>query len=242
MNTTDAAPPPYDPSRFPRFAVTVDIVLFAIRDKRLHVLLIRRKEPPFEGQWALPGGFVRPEETLAEAASRELAEETGVEGIPLTQFQTFGTPGRDPRETSGTQPLRIVTVAYTALVPGDRADRIVLHAATDAAEADWHPADDITGDLTHPLAFDHAQILVHALTALRLRLEEGHEVAEGLLPARFTLTEMQEVYEALRGEPEDKRNFRKWVLGSGWLLPTEGERRGAHRPAQLYEFTPLPTK
>lgn len=235
MNTKDA---PYDPSQFPRFAVTTDIVLFAIRERRLHVLLIQRKEAPFAGQWALPGGFVRPEETLAEAAQRELAEETGVVDVPLTQFQAFGEPGRDPRETAGTQPLRIVTVAFTALVPGDQGDRIVLHAQTDAADARWHPTD----ALPQPLAFDHAKILEFALDALRRRLEEGRSVAEGLLPRRFTLTEMQEVYEALRGEPEDKRNFRKWVISLSWVMPTDGERRGAHRPAQLYEFAPLPEK
>ena len=235
MNTKDT---PYDPSQFPRFAVTTDIVLFPIRDRRLHVLLIQRKESPFAGQWALPGGFVRPEETLAEAAKRELAEETGVMDVPLTQFQAFGEPGRDPRETSGTLPLRIVTVAYTALVPGDQAEGIVLHAQTDAADAQWHPTD----HLPHPLAFDHAKILDHALTTLRVRLEEGRTVAEGLLPKRFTLTEMQEVYEALRGEPEDKRNFRKWVISLGWVTPTDGERRGAHRPAQLYEFALPPKK
>jgi len=233
MDTKD---PPYDPSQFPRFAVTTDIVLFTLRDRRLHVLLIRRKESPFAGQWALPGGFVRPDETLAQSAKRELAEETGVEGVALTQFQAFGEPGRDPRETAGAQPLRIVTVGYTALVPGADSARIVLHAQTDAAEADWHP----TGGLPQPLAFDHAKILDYALAALRRRLEEGRSVAEGLLPTRFTLTEMQEVYEALRGEAEDKRNFRKWVISQGWVTPTEGERRGAHRPAQLYEFTPLP--
>ena len=233
MNTKDS---PYDPSQFPRFAVTTDIVLFAIRERRLQVLLIRRKETPFAGQWALPGGFVRPDESLDQSARRELAEETGVEGVPLTQFQAFGEPGRDPRETSGTQPLRIVTVAFTALVPGDQAAGIVLHAQTDAAEAEWHPTD----ALPQPLAFDHAKILDYALSALRRRLEEDRTVAEGLLPKRFTLTEMQEVYEALRGEPEDKRNFRKWVISLGWVTPTDGERRGAHRPAQLYEFASLP--
>ena len=215
---------PYDPSAFPRPSVTVDVVIFTIRDKRLHLLLIRRGEAPFAGQWALPGGFVRPDETLEGAARRELSEETGVSNVFLEQLRAFGDPGRDPRTW-------VITVAYTALLPSDR---LVLRADTDAADARWFPLADLPG----PLAFDHQAILEHAVGSLRTRLEQDLHVARALLPARFTLTQMQEVYEILLGRPYDKRNFRKWVLGTGSLAATDQEQRGQHRPALLYEFAP----
>ena len=221
---TAAAGPPYDPAIFPRPSVTVDVVIFTVRDKRLTLLLIQRKESPFEGCWALPGGFVRPEETLEGAARRELAEETGVTNVFLEQLRAFGDPGRDPRTW-------VITVAHTALIPSDR---LVLRADTDAADARWFPLADLPG----PLAFDHQTILDYALMSLRARLEKDLHVARALLPTRFTLTQMQEIYEILLGRPYDKRNFRKWVLGTGSLAATDQEQRGQHRPALLYEFTP----
>jgi len=221
---TAAAGPPYDPAIFPRPSVTVDVVIFTVRDKRLTLLLIQRKESPFEGHWALPGGFVRPEETLEGAARRELAEETGVTNVFLEQLRAFGDPGRDPRTW-------VITVAHTALIPSDR---LVLRADTDAADARWFPLADLPG----PLAFDHQTILDYALMSLRARLEKDLHVARALLPTRFTLTQMQEIYEILLGRPYDKRNFRKWVLGTGSLAATDQEQRGQHRPALLYEFTP----
>ena len=232
MHTTPEVPqdslpqtePPYDASIFSRPSVTVDIVIFSVRDKCLHLLLIQRKESPFEGQWALPGGFVRPGETLEEAARRELAEETGVENVFLEQLRAFGDPGRDPRTW-------VITVAHTALIPSDR---LVLRADTDAADARWFPPSELPG----PLAFDHQAILDYALASLRGRLEKDLYVVRALLPARFTLTQMQGVYEILLGRPYDKRNFRKWVLGTGSLVATDQEQRGQHRPALLYEFTP----
>ena len=214
----------YDPSVFPRPSVTVDIVIFTLRDKRLNLLLIQRKSWPFAEQWALPGGFVRPDETLEEAARRELAEETGVSNVFLEQLRAFGDPSRDPR-------TRVITVAYTALVPSDR---LVLRADADAADARWFSL----ADLPQPLAFDHQAILDHALHSLRARLQSSLPVAAALLPTRFTLTQMQEVYEILLDRPFDKRNFRKWVLGTGSLAATDQEQRGQHRPALLYEFTP----
>ncbi len=226
MNTTPDQP--YDPSVFPRPSVTVDVVIFTVRDKRLHLLLIQRKSWPFEGHWALPGGFVRPEETLDGAARRELFEEAGVADVFLEQLRAFGDPGRDPRTW-------VITVAHTALVPSDR---LVLRADTDAADARWFPITDGLADLPGPLAFDHQAILDYALASLRARLEKDLHVARALLPARFTLTQMQEVYEILLGHPYDKRNFRKWVLGTGSLTATDQEQRGQHRPALLYEFTP----
>lgn len=223
MNTNQDNEQTYDPTIFPRPSVTTDIVIFTIREKCLQVLLIQRKGWPFAGHWALPGGFVRPEENLDQAAARELAEEAGVEGVFLEQLHAFGDPGRDPRTW-------VITVAYTALIPSDK---VVLKADTDAADARWFPLD----ALPSPLAFDHAQILDHAVQALRGRLETSLRIAAALLPTRFTLTQMQEVFETLLDRALDKRNFRKWVMAKGCLMATKEERRGAHRPALLYEFT-----
>lgn len=224
MHTTQDPEEIYDASAFPRPSVTVDIALFTVRERHLRVLLIRRKEWPFAGQWALPGGFVRPTETLDAAARRELAEETGVAQVFLEQLHTFGDPGRDPRTW-------VITVAYTALVASDA---LVLRADTDAAEAAWFALN----NLPQPLAFDHPVILDYAVTSLRRCLPTDLQIAAALLPRRFTLTQMQEVYEIISGDTLDKRNFRKWLLATGSLAPTDEEQRGRHRPALLYEFVP----
>ena len=227
MNTTSLSnsPEEYDASMFERPSVTADIALFTVRDKALQVLLIRRKEWPFAGQWAMPGGFVRPGESLEDAARRELSEETGVREVLLEQLRAFSEPGRDPRTW-------VITVAYTALVASDA---LALRAGTDAAEAAWFPV----RSLPQPLAFDHSQILDYAAASLRARLDSDVQIAAALLPSRFTLSEMQEVYEIISGRALDKRNFRKWVLGTDALAVTAEEKRGAHRPALLYEFAPL---
>jgi 8-oxo-dGTP diphosphatase len=224
MNTSPEPELPYDPSVFPRPSVTTDIVLFTLRNRQAQILLIQRKEWPFAGQWALPGGFVRPNETLDAAARRELAEETGVSEVLLEQLRAFGDPGRDPRTW-------VITVAFTALISSDQ---VLLRADTDAADARWFPLDDVP----QPLAFDHQVILDQAVAHLRARLETSLHIAAALLPARFTLTELQGVYEILLDRPYDKRNFRKWVLGTSALRATDQEQRGKHRPALLYEFTP----
>ena len=223
MNTTlPDAPAGYNPDDFPHPSVTVDIALFTLRERQLSVLLIQRGEEPFQGRWALPGGFVRKEEPLDEAARRELREETGVTADFLQQLRAFGEPGRDPRTW-------VITIAYTALLPSDR---MVLRADTDAADAHWFPLD----APPRPLAFDHQSILDHAAASLRARLEADLRVLRGLLPARFTLTQLQDVYDLLRGQPSDKRNFRKWALATGSLAATAQAQRGPHRPALLYEF------
>ena len=212
----------YDASIYERPSVTVDIVLFTIRERKLNVLLVKRGQWPFEGQLALPGGFVRPTETLDDAARRELEEETGVDGIFLEQLRAFGDPGRDPRTW-------VITVSYTALLPSDKH---ILRAGTDAADAIWQDVD----ALPTQLAFDHSMILNHALTELRRKVLIDASLVKNLVPYRFTLTRLQEVYEILLGRALDKRNFRKWVQSENMVRVTDGEERGAHRPAKLYEF------
>ena len=202
--------------------VTVDIVIFALRDWELQVLLIQRGLPPFEGRWALPGGFVRDGESLEEAARRELAEESGVRDVYLEQLYTFGEPARDPRG-------RVVTVAYYALLTTEIAP---LVAGTDAGAARWMPA------RAHPpLAFDHEDILRYALERLKNKLEYT-TVGFQLLPGKFTLGQLQRVYEAVLGRPLDKRNFRRKMALLGVLKPLqEWVHDGPSRPAQLYKFS-----
>jgi len=204
---------------YPHPAVTTDIVVFTIRHGALKVLLIKRAEDPYLGSWALPGGFVAISEGLDDAAARELSEETGVSGVYLEQLYTFGRPDRDPRE-------RVITVAYYALIPSDR---IQIRAATDAEAVGWFALDELPS-----LAFDHQQILAMALERLRAKLEYS-TIAFQFMPAEFTLTELQSVYELILGEPIDKRNFRKRILALEAVEETGRERReGAHRPAKLY--------
>lgn len=208
--------------QYPRAALTVDCVVFGFDGGALQVLLIRRGLPPFKDKWALPGGFVRVEETLDAAARRELDEETGLQEVFLEQLYTFGSVKRDPRE-------RVVSVAYFALVTP-----ATVIASTDAAEAKWFPVGDIP-----PLAFDHADILATALTRLRGKLTY-QPVGFELLPPKFTLTQLQRLYESVLGQELDKRNFRKKVLSFDLLVPLkEKHQEGPHRPAQLFRFDPV---
>jgi len=202
--------------------VTVDLVIFALRDGQLQVLLIQRGIPPFEGRWALPGGFIRSGESLEAAARRELAEETGVTDVYLEQLYTFGEPDRDPRG-------RVVTVAYYALLTGDATP---LVAGTDAGDARWMPA------RHHPrLAFDHQRILDYALERLANKLEYT-TVGFQLLPGKFTLGQLQRVYEAVLGRALDKRNFRRKMALLKILKPLdEWVQDGPSRPAQLHKFS-----
>ncbi len=207
---------------YPRPALTVDVVIFTLREEKLQVLLIQRANPPFQGMWALPGGFVQIDESLEEAALRELAEETGLKGeFYLEQLYTYGDPQRDPRE-------RVVSVAYFALVPSDHP--LQSAPASDAAAARWFPV-----DATPPLAFDHAEILRYALRRLRYKLEYTAAGFE-LLPELFTLSELQKTYEIILGEKLDKRNFRRRILEAGVIEPTEQKRTGSGRPARLYRY------
>jgi 8-oxo-dGTP diphosphatase len=209
---------------YPRAALTVDCVVFGFDEGELKVLFIERGIAPFKGQWAIPGGFVRVDETLDEAARRELEEETGLSDVFLEQLYTFGEVKRDPRE-------RVISVAYYALVKLAAAH---TKAATDAADARWFPVSEVPS-----LAFDHADILEMALARLRGKLR-WQPVGFELLPAKFTLSQLQHLYEAVLGEPLDKRNFRKKVLGLDLLIPLkETQMNGAHRPAQLFRFDPV---
>jgi len=203
-----------------KVSVTVDIVLFTIREGKLQVLLVKRKIEPFRGRMAIPGGFVLDDESLEEAAWRELREETGVGHVYLEQLYTFGDPDRDPRG-------RVVTVAYYALVASDN---LALMAGTDAAEASWFAVDALPS-----LAFDHQRILNYALERLRNKLEYT-TVGFQLLPEKFTLPELQRVYEAILGRDLDKRNFRRKIDQLGIITPLEEWRATGRKPAQLYRF------
>lgn len=212
----------YDVTQYERPSVTVDTVIFTLRQGELQVLLVKRKAWPYEGEWAIPGGFVHMDESLPAAARRELEEETGVDDpdVYLEQLYTFGAPDRDPR-------TRVITVAYFALVS---AERLHLRADTDASSAAWFPAYHLP-----PLAFDHAEILAYALERLRYKVEYT-AVAFQLLPETFTLTELQNAYEHILDEQLDKRNFRRKVLAANVLEATTYVRSGDHRPAKLYRF------
>ncbi len=206
---------------FARPALTVDIVVFALDEEDLQVMLIQRDLKPFEGQWALPGGFVRVEETLEEAARRELEEETGLKDIYLEQLYTFGEIKRDPRE-------RVVTVTYYALVNLEGHD---VHASTDARNAAWFSVNDLP-----KLAFDHETILRTAHERLRGKVRY-QPIGFELLPEKFTLRQMQHLYEVILDRELDKRNFRKKVLGMEIVKETkEIEKDVAHRAARLYRF------
>jgi len=202
----------YDPSAFPPFAVTVDVVVLAVIDDVLSVALVRRGGEPFVGWWALPGGFKRPQETLDEAADRELAEEAGMATPRLAQFGTYGDPGRDPR-------MDVVTVGYYAALPGP----VELRAGSDADDVRWADVADVL-DGSLPLAFDHARIVADARTRLADDLERSDAVL-ALLPDEFTLSRMRRAYEAVwrldlppgaerDGFALDRRNFRRQLTNA----------------------------
>ncbi len=216
----------YDPSRFPPFAVTVDVVILTMSQGTLQVLLVRRGEAPFKGMSAIPGGFKRPTETLDQAARRELSEETGVDAASLlTQFGAYGDPGRDPR-------MNVVTVAYLAVLR----DVGAVVAGSDAADASLVPASDVLKG-TIELAFDHLRIVRDAVERVRLELEVTG-IAAAFVGATFTLSELRAVYEAVWGVQLDAANFRRSIVtDGGWVIPT-GHRAppgpGGGRPAALY--------
>ncbi len=199
---------------YPRAALTTDSVVFCYERKQLQVLLIRRGLAPYLGKWALPGGFLEQGETVEQCAMRELEEETGVKDIYLQQFHVFSDPRRDPRE-------QVVTTAFIALV---RKNECTLLAGDDASDARWFPCDNLP-----PLAFDHQEIISHALRFLqeRLRIEP---IAFRLLDKRFTMPDLQRLYETIHGVKYDKRNFARKMLASNFLkeeidnVPQDDER------------------
>ncbi len=214
----------YDPRAYPPAAVTVDIVILAIDMGQLAVLLVRRGQPPYRGHWALPGGFVRTAEDLDAAAARELREEAGV--LPdahLEQLRTYGAPGRDPR------PLRVVSVAYLALV----ADLAVPVAGDDAAEARLWPLSSVR-EGRPTLAFDHARIVEDAVERARAKLEYS-SVATSLLPEPFTIGDLRRVYETVWGIPLHQANFRRKVLATpGFVVPTGEQAPTGRGWTELY--------
>src|SRR5262245_234080 len=219
-------PEGYDPSAYPPFAVTVDVVVLTLVFRDLHVLLIERGAEPHAGRRALPGGFVKPDESLEEAAERELREETGVKAAAyLEQLGAYGAPDRDPR-------MRVVTVAYLAVLP--RIDD--LEAGTDAAGAELAPVREVlSGEVE--LAFDHDEILRDAVEAVRLQLEHT-TVATAFVGPEFTLSELRAVYEAGWETQLDPGNFRRKMLANPGVMEPTGETRApgpeGGKPAEVY--------
>jgi 8-oxo-dGTP diphosphatase len=202
--------------------VAVDVAVFTVLGDALQVLLFKARQGPFAGWWALPGGRLRAEETLDEAASRELGQQTGLRDVYLEQLYTFGGPGRDPQG-------RVVSVAYVALIPhgGRFQGTLPGEKYSDVA---WHRVTSLP-----PLAYDHPAVVRQAVARLRAKLAYTNLVYT-LLPPRFTLGELQAVYEAILDRRLDRRNFRKRLLSLGLLRPLAQMRRGPHRPAALYAF------
>jgi len=201
--------------------VAVDIVLFTIEEEKLKTLLIQRRFPPYENTWALPGGFVKQEESIDDAALRELEEETNVQAVYLEQLFTFGQPKRDPRG-------RVISVAYYALVNNSS---VQPKESEESIEVRWFPVGAVP-----QLAFDHRHIIEYALERLRSKVNYT-TVAFQALPKKFTLSELQRAYEIILEEELDKRNFRRKMLELKILRSCAEVRRDKpHRPAQLYSF------
>lgn len=207
--------------KYEKPSVTVDIVIFTIQNNELKILLVKRAIEPFKNMWAIPGGFVRIQESLEEAAKRELLEETGVKDVYLEQLYTFGDVKRDPRG-------RVITAAYYALV---KSDNIKLKATTDVSEAKFFLASKLP-----KLAFDHEKILEYALKRLRWKFEYT-TIAFSLLPDKFSLTELQKIYEIIFNKKFDKRNFRKKIISLNLVEKTkEKEENVSYRPPKLYKL------
>jgi ADP-ribose pyrophosphatase YjhB (NUDIX family) len=207
--------------------LTVDVAILTLRQDALQVLLVRRSEPPHTGRWALPGGFIRPDDiSLEGAARRVLLDKTGIETPYLEQLASYGDPRRDPRGWSA-------TVAYVALISSDR---IEPRHGRNADAAAWWPV--VGASVAPNLAFDHARILADAVTRVRRKVEYT-TLPVHLLPEKFTLPDLQGVYEQLLGRKLDKSAFRKRITEMDFLEPIEGERRPAsNRPAQLWRVKP----
>ncbi|HTN79695.1 MAG TPA: NUDIX domain-containing protein [Acidimicrobiales bacterium] len=221
-------PEGYDASEYPRFAVTVDVVILTIADEQLQVLLVRRRDDPYKGMWALPGGFKRPNETLADAASRELREETGVEAAAyLSEFGAYGDPGRDPR-------MNVVSVGFLAVLR----DVGELAAGSDAEGVSLRPVGSVlAGDVE--LAFDHDRILRDAVERARRDLETT-SLAKAFVGPTFTLTNLRNVFEAVWETRLDAANFHRTMTRSPGLVTPTGTRAAPSpaggKPAETYRF------
>jgi 8-oxo-dGTP diphosphatase len=217
----EETPETYDASRYERPSVTVDVVIFTLLEKELNVLLVKRRRWPYDGHWAIPGGFINMDESLEQAARRELEEETGVRDIYLEQLYTFGAPRRDPR-------TRVISVAYVAII---RADDQTLRSSEETTDVCWYPVTRLPG----VLAFDHDHILVTALDRLRSKLEYT-TLAFQLLPEVFSILELKHIYEQILGEELDKGNFYRKIKDARVLEDTGMRREGRGRPTTLYRF------
>ena len=200
--------------------MTVDVVVFSVVEGELKVLLIKRKNWPFEGMWAIPGGFVDMDESLEDAAARELYEETEVKGVYLEQFYTFGQPDRDPR-------TRVISVAYLAWVD---AAQLQPRAADDAADVGWFSVHE-----PPPLAFDHVDILKRAFQRLRHKLEST-ALGSLFMPEEFTLSELRRAYERILNEKLDDGRFRRRILAADILEETGARCGRGRRAAKLHRF------
>jgi 8-oxo-dGTP diphosphatase len=223
----------YDPSAFERPSVTVDVALLTPCGGTLCTLLMQRNDPPFKDVWALPGGFVQIDESLEDAASRVLREKANLSGIFLEQLYTFGAPKRDPR-------MRIITVAYYALVPPDKlkivGDRTMIAPIRILWKGEHGGPVTVNGSdgKALPLAFDHDEILGMAVKRIRGKLDYT-PIGFELLPKAFTLSDLQRVHETVLGRRLNKDSFRRRMLASGLLEPTGEAREGtAHRQPALY--------
>ena len=206
---------------YPRPSVTVDIIIFTVRKNNFKVLLVKRGVVPFKDMWAIPGGFIKMKESLEEAAKRELKEETGVKADYLEQLYSFGDVNRDPRG-------RVITIAYFALI---KSENVKLKATTDVYETKWFSMKELP-----KLAFDHKKILNYALKRLRWKFAYT-TTAFSLLPEKFTLTQLQNLYEIILDKKLDKRNFRKKIISLDIIKPSKEIKRGvSHRPPQLFYF------
>lgn len=221
LTTPSTKTSPFD--NFFKSAFTVDNIIFGFDEADLKVLLIKRGEVPFENQWALPGNFVYQDEHLDTAAERVLAELTGVKNVHLEQVRTFGKVGRHPFG-------RVITVAYYSLI---KISDYHLHVSSIAQEAAWYSISEVKN-----LPFDHDEIFKACFNRLKLNVKR-QPVGFELLPPKFTLTELQHLYEAILEEKLDKRNFRKKILSMDFLIDLNELQAGvAHRPAKLYKFDP----
>jgi len=207
---------------YPRPSVTVDCIIFGLDNEDLKVLLIQRGQPPFQGSWAFPGGFVNIDEHADIAAKRELQEETGISDMYMEQLYTFSTPNRDPRG-------RVISIAYYALVK--LSDFAKPQAASDAQRAEWFSVSDLP-----ELAFDHQEIFDIAFKRLQGKVRY-QPIGFELLSEKFTLSQLQNMYEIIIGKSLDKRNFRKKILRMGLLIDLEERQQGVpHRAAKLFKF------